>query len=90
MLIAAILVGLLTAYYLGVRAGGVAAAATAGLCLLAALFPPLKLIAYALVGVGVAGVCLVGPHHQRPETKQQVQDLFKWGRRAFGYLKRKV
>jgi hypothetical protein len=90
MLLAAILVGLLTAYYLGVRAGIVAAAAAAGLFLIAALVPPIKLIAYALVGVGVAGVCLVGPHHQRPETKEQVKDLLKWGRRAFGYLKRKV
>jgi hypothetical protein len=90
MLIAAILIGLLTAYYLGVRAGMVAAGAAAGLFLIAALMPPLKLVAYALVGVGVAGVCLVGPHHQRPETKAQVQELFKWGRRAFGYLKRKV
>jgi hypothetical protein len=90
MFLAAILVGLLTAYYLGVRAGIVAAATAAGLFLLAALMPPLKLIAYALVAVGVAGVCLVGPHHQRPETKEQVKDLLKWGRRAFGYLKRKV
>ncbi len=89
MLIAAILVGLLTAYYLGVRAGGIAAASAAGLFLIAAFFPPLKLIAYALVGIGVAGVCIVGPHHQRPETKKQFQELFTWGKRAFGYLKRR-
>jgi hypothetical protein len=90
MIFAAIVVGLLTAYYLGVRAGGMAAAASGGLFLVAALFPPLKLIAYALIGVGVAGVCIVGPRHQRPETKKQVKELFTWGRRAFGYLKRRV
>lgn len=90
MIFAAILVGLLTAYYLGVRAGTIAAAVAGGLFLVAAFVPPLKLIAYALVGVGVAGVCVVGPRHQRPEAKQQAQDVLKWLRRAFRYLRRRV
>ena len=90
MIFAAIVVGVITAYYLGVRAGGIAAAAASGLFLIAAFFPPLKLIAYALVGVGTAGVCVIGPHHQRPETKKQVKDLLKWLRRAFSYLRRQI
>lgn len=88
MIFAAILVGLITAYYLGLRAGGVAAASAAGLFFLAALYPPLKLIAYTAVAVGLAGVCIAGPHYQRPEAKKQAQDAFKWLRRAFSYARR--
>lgn len=90
MLFAAIVVGLITTYYLGVRAGGVAAAAAAALFVIASFYPPLKLVAYALVGIGLAGVCIVGPHYQRPETKKQARDVLKWLKRAFAYGKRKL
>jgi hypothetical protein len=61
MLFAALLVGLLTAYYFGVRLGVMAAGATAGLFLCAAVIPGLTILVYLAVGVGVAGICLVGP-----------------------------
>ena len=61
MLIAAALVGLLTAYYFGLRHGMVAAGATAALFLVAAVVPNIAIFAYAAVGVGVGVVCILGP-----------------------------
>ncbi len=88
MILAAIVVGLITAYYLGLRAGGIAAGAAAALFLLVALYPPLKFVAYLAIGLGVAAVCIAGPYHQKPETRRQVQNGLKWLRRALGYAKR--
>ncbi len=72
MLIAAGLVGLLTAYYFGVRPGMVAAGATAGLFLVAMVAPHLAIFAYGAVGVGVGVVCIVGPKLRRKGTPAQV------------------
>jgi hypothetical protein len=72
MLIAALLVGLLTAYYFGVRSGMVAAGATAGLFLFAAMAPHLAIFAYGAVGVGVGVVCIVGPKLRRKGTPSQM------------------
>lgn len=68
MLIAALLVGLLTTYYFGLRHGMVAAGTTAGLFFLAAVAPPLAIFAYALVGVGVGVLCIIGPKLRRKGT----------------------
>jgi hypothetical protein len=65
MLIAALLVGLLTAYYFGVRPGMMAAGATAALCLMAMIAPHLAIFAYGAIGVGVGAVCIVGPKLRR-------------------------
>jgi hypothetical protein len=61
MLLAALVVGLLTAYYFGVRHGIWAAGATAGLFFVAAVVPPLKLLAYGLVAAGIVAIYAVGP-----------------------------
>ena len=71
MLIAAALVGLLTAYYFGLRHGMVAAGATAALFLVAAVAPNLAIFAYGVVGVGVGVVCIVGPKLRRKGTPAQ-------------------
>jgi hypothetical protein len=68
MLIAALLVGLLTTYYFGVRPGMAAAGATAGLFLVAAVVPHLAIFAYGAIGVGVGVVCIVGPKLRRNGT----------------------
>jgi hypothetical protein len=68
MFIAALLVGLLVAYYFGLRPGLFAAAATAGLFLAAAVMPVVAIYAYVLVGAGVAGVVLLGPKLKRPDA----------------------
>jgi hypothetical protein len=72
MLIAAALVGLLTAYYFGLRHGMVAAGATAALFLVAAVVPNIAIFAYAAVGVGVGVVCIMGPKLRRKGTPAQV------------------
>ena len=72
MLIAAALVGLLTAYYFGLRPGMAAAGATAALFLLAMVAPHLAIFAYGAVGVGVGVVCVVGPRLRRKGTPAQV------------------
>jgi len=72
MLIAALLVGLLTAYYFGVRHGMAAAGATAALFLVAMVAPHLAIFAYGAVGVGVGAVCIVGPKLRRKGTPAQM------------------
>lgn len=72
MLIAAALVGLLTAYYFGLRPGMAAAGATAGLFVVAMVAPHLAIFAYGAVGVGVGVVCIVGPKLRRKGTPAQV------------------
>jgi hypothetical protein len=66
MILAALAVGLLTAFYFGPRPGVIAAAATALLCLVAAIIPGAKLLAYAILGAGLVGVCFVGPSRRKP------------------------
>ena len=68
MFIAALLVGALVAYYFGLRPGLLAAGATAGLFLLAAVIPGAAAYAYVVVGVGVAGVVVLGPKLKRPDS----------------------
>jgi hypothetical protein len=68
MFIAAILVGLLVAYYFGLRPGIVAAGATVGLFLLAIVLPAAATYAYVLVCAGVAGVVVLGPKLKRPDA----------------------
>jgi hypothetical protein len=74
MLLAALIIGLVTAYFLGFRSGGVAAAVAAGLFLLAAIFPPLALPAYGLVAAGVAVLCVLGPRMQKDETRTRFRE----------------
>lgn len=66
MFLAAIVVGLLVAYYFGTRPGAAAAGATAGLFFLAAVIPVTALYVYTLVCIGVAGVVVLGPKLKRP------------------------
>jgi hypothetical protein len=70
VILAAIIVGLVAAYYLGLRAGGLAAAAAALLFLAAQIVPGLALWAYAIVAVGLIGLFAVGPRlpQNRPDV----------------------
>ncbi|HWM87317.1 MAG TPA: hypothetical protein VNO33_15805 [Kofleriaceae bacterium] len=68
MFIAALLVGLLVAYYFGIRPGIFAAGAAAGLFLLAMVVPGAAAYAYVVVCAGVAGVVLLGPKLKRPDA----------------------
>jgi hypothetical protein len=68
MFLAALLVGLLVAYYFGVRPGLIAAGATVALFLVAAVLPAAATYAYVVVCAGVAGVVLLGPKLKRPDA----------------------
>jgi len=66
MLIAAIVCGLVTAYYFGLQAGLYAAVVGAGLSLVAVVVPPWAMWAYSALAVGLIGVCLLGPRFGKP------------------------
>lgn len=72
MVIAALLVGLLVAYYFGLRPGMMAAGTTAALCLVAMVAPHLAIFAYGAIGVGVGAVCMLGPKLRRKKTPAQM------------------
>ncbi len=65
MILAALIVGLVAAWSYGLRTGGLAAATTFGLFLLAAMFPALDLYVYATVGVGVAALSATAARRPR-------------------------
>lgn len=73
MLIAAALVGALTAYYFGLRAGAVAAGLAVALFVAALAMPGKALYLYGAVAVGVVGVLVVGP--RIPGREKSRQDL---------------
>lgn len=78
MLVAALIVGVLAAYYLGLRAGAWAAGATAILFMVAMVAPRAAILAYGVVAAGLVGLCWIGPKLKRPADST----------RAFGAAKR--
>lgn len=79
MLFAALAVGLLAAYYFGVRPGMMAAGATAVLFVLAMIVPGLAVYAYGVVAVGVVGLMWAGPRMRKKGSPSQVAFLAKLG-----------
>ncbi len=88
MLIAAVVCGLVTAYYFGLQAGLYAAAIGAGLALVAIVIPPWAMWAYAILAIGLMGVCLLGPRFGKPlgqrKAVKAVRIAFKKARARFG------
>jgi hypothetical protein len=88
MILAALFIGLLTAYYFGIRAGSAAAGVTLGLFLLVAIAPGAKLLVYGLVAAAVVGILVVGPRTTPPEDATQLRRVLGavWGqiRRRMG------
>jgi hypothetical protein len=84
MLIAALIVGALTAYYFGLRRGVWAAAATFALLAVAAFVPRMQWPAYLLVAAAAVAVRLIGARRPRPPdavlavhwVKRAVSQLF--------------
>ncbi len=66
MLIAAVIVGGLTAYYFGLKRGAYAAVAAAVLCLVAMVVPGVGLPIYGALAAGAIGVWWFGKRRQRP------------------------
>lgn len=75
MLLACLVIGGLAAYYLGYRAGVIAAGAAFALFVTADVIPVLSFWLYAAVGVGVLGLCTLGPKFQKETHKQKMLGL---------------
>jgi hypothetical protein len=89
VLIAAALVGLLCAYHFGLRTGVIGAGVTLVLLFAALVVPGYALPIYAVVGLGVVGVCLIGPRVSRDEArpvKRSLRAAIQIGRRLYGQL----
>jgi hypothetical protein len=88
MLILALVVGGLTAYYLGVRAGLFAAVGSAATLLLATFYPKALLPVFVLHGFWVIGLWLVKTKipalvkPKEPEKKGWEKELDRWKKRA--------
>lgn len=65
MLLAALVCGLVTAYYFGLRPGIAAALVALGLFLAGAIIPGLAIASYIAVGGGLAGVYAIGSRRPR-------------------------
>jgi hypothetical protein len=87
MFIAALFVGLLTAYYFGIRAGGMAAMVALGLFMLAATVPVTTIPVYVVVAAGTAGVCVIGPRRTPPEEENNFRRL---GKRLFVEVRNRI
>ena len=77
MILAAVIVGLITAWSFGPRAGATAAATAFGLFVVAAIIPALAFYAYAVVGVGLAAVAAVAVRRPRHPLTGRVLSLGK-------------
>lgn len=86
MIVAALVIGLITAYYFGIRVGGYAAAVAGGLFLLAGLWPSKALLLYAVVGIGFLAVLTIGPRRATPGAKR---DLLRGLGKATGWIRRR-
>jgi hypothetical protein len=77
MLLAALVCGLVTAYYFGPRPGVAAAVVALGLFLAAAIIPGAALAAYVAVGGGLAGVFALGARRPRDPVVGRAVDAGK-------------
>jgi membrane protein implicated in regulation of membrane protease activity len=66
MVLAALILGALAAYYFGLRAGGAVAVATFVLCLVALFVPRLALPIYGVVAAGMFAIWQIGARRKRP------------------------
>ena len=74
-MLAALVIGGLTAWYLGVQAGVIAAVATAGALLIAAFVPGVTLAVYALVVAWAGALYFLGPKMGKGKAGVQSSSL---------------
>jgi len=77
MLLAALVCGLVTAYYFGLRPGAAAAVIALVLFLAGSLIPGLGLVSYVAVGGGLVGVYAVGSRRPRDPAIARALDAGK-------------
>lgn len=68
MLMAALVMGGLAAFYYGLRAGAWAAAATAAILTVAGFFPGMRIPAYLVIAAGGAAIQVLGSRRPRPPS----------------------
>jgi phage-related minor tail protein len=89
-MVAALIVGGLTAWYLGMRAGIIAAAATAIALVVAGVVPGMTITVYALVIAWSAGVYFLGPKLSKNGVRSSglfggvVGQATTWARKIMG------
>ena len=86
MFIGAILIGLLTAYYLGIKPGVIAAASSFMLFVVAEVAPPAALYMYGVVAIYIVGLCLLGPRVVKPDEESGARKVRRMARQALGKL----
>ena len=77
MSLAALIIGLLTAYDFGLTTGGVAAAAAVLLFIIAAAVPGALVPIYCLIGVSITVLLVVGPRLSPSEDTNKFRRLGK-------------
>ncbi len=90
MIIGALLIGLLTAYYFGIKPGIIAAGVSGLLFLIASIVPGASLTVYGVVVVFIVAVCLVGPRMPGAKENDGKKTLRRWGRRIMGKIWRQL
>ncbi len=92
VLITAVIIGLLTAYYFGVRMGAFAAVGSAVLLVAALVLPGFSWQLYGLLAVFVVGVCLAGPKLGKSmplgDVLRRSRQLTGWASKWLGKLRR--
>ncbi len=83
MIVASLLVGALTAFYFGRKAGAWAAIVTFAACAAAFFLPRYALYIYLALGAGTVGVVMIGS--RRPRPPEAVRAV-RWARRAGGLV----
>ena len=82
MILAALVIGAITAYYFGMRVGAFAAAGSVGLFVMGLVMPSKLLWSYGLVGAFIIGVLVVGP--RLPGRQEKKADFFRVARAGTG------
>lgn len=72
----ALIVGALTAWYLGIRLGVIVAIVTAGALLIAAFVPGMTITVYALVVAWAAALYFFGPKISKASGKTSMSSVF--------------
>ncbi len=74
MILAALLIGCIAAYYFGLRTGATCAAVAFGLFFIADLIPGIVLPVYIAVALGIIALYVIGPRRQDREAALRLRN----------------
>jgi hypothetical protein len=87
MLVAALIVGALTAYYFGLRLGMYAAAATAGALFATLVIPGVTWMVYGAIAVTMVGLVYLGPKYGKAAGVSGMRHAVGWYGKAAGTVR---